>query len=148
MELARLASKQQAISPAGPFLVRRATEVLKSKKITTLSRMVFGNLLGDIFFLVGSPPVGNGDLLVLWPALASGTWKWATIGQKTTKSLFPAGGGPTKKKYFPRKLRKTIPHSVVPSFPTKVPLAAGNCVFVFSARARNFFKCQRPKMGP
>ena len=29
--------------------------------------------------------------------------------------------------------------------PPKVPLAPGNCIFVFSARARNFSKCPRPK---
>ena len=36
--------------------------------------------------------------------------------QKTTKSLFSAGGGPTKKRLFPRMLRKTVPDSVVTFF--------------------------------
>ena len=31
--------------------------------------------------------------------------------------------------------------------PIKVPLAPGNCGFVFTARARNFSPCQRPEMG-
>ena len=32
-------------------------------------------------------------------------------------------------------------------FSIKVPLAPGNCDFVFSAQARNFSECQRPEMG-
>ena len=66
-------------------------------------------------------------------------------GPNPTTSLFPAGGGPTKKKYFPRKVQKTFLNSVVTFFSIKVPLAP-YCVFVFSGWARNFSKCQRPKM--
>ena len=32
-------------------------------------------------------------------------------------------------------------------FSPKVPLAPGNCVFLFLARARNFSKCPRPRTG-
>ena len=57
---------------------------------------------------------------------------------------FPAGGGPTEKKSFSRKLRKTILDSVATFFFHLGPRAPGNCVF---ARVRDFSKCQRPKMG-
>ena len=61
----------------------------------------------------------------------------AKTGQKPTQSPFPTGGGPTKKKLVLRKLRKTIPDSVATFFfSPKVPLAPGNCVFLFLARAR------------
>ena len=61
--------QQQATSPAGPFLAPRATGVPKSKKnATTLSGMVFRNFRA-ILFLVGPPPVRNGDLVVFWPIL-------------------------------------------------------------------------------
>ena len=63
MELARLAtSKQQATrntqqaSSTGPFLVRRAEGVLKSKKnVTTPSRIIFRNFLGNNFFFGLTP---------------------------------------------------------------------------------------------
>ena len=35
-----------------------------------------------------------------------------------------------------------------PDSPPQVPLAPGNCVLVFSARARNFSEGQGPKRGP
>ena len=34
------------------------------------------------------------------------------------------------------------------TFPPKVPLAPGNCVFLFLARALNFSKYPRPRTGP
>ena len=34
-----------------------------------------------------------------------------------------------------------------PDFPPKVPLAPGNCIFIFSARAQNLSKCPRPKQA-
>ena len=42
------------------------------KNVTTLSGMVFRNLLGKDFFLVGPPPAGNGKLVGVWPIL--GLW--------------------------------------------------------------------------
>ena len=44
---------------------------------------------------------------------------------ESTKLLFPASGGPTKKRSFPRKLQKTIPDSVVTLFPFRDPFAVG-----------------------
>ena len=89
-------SKQQATSSTGPFLVRRAEGVPKSRKnVTTLSGDVFRNFLGDNFFSVGPPPDGNGDLVIFWPVLGrrpqarnSGT------GPKTGKRKFPGARGP------------------------------------------------------
>ena len=69
----------------------------------------------------------------------------AKTGQNTTKSPFPTGGGPTEQKVVPQKV--AIPDSVATFFLPKVPLAPGDCVFLFSARAWNFSKCPRPKTG-
>ena len=107
----------------------------------------FCNFLGNNLYSGRTPPVGNGDLVVIWPVLASGTWKWAKMGQKPTKLLFPAGERLTKTNSVPRKLRKTIPDSLTTFFSIKVPLAPGNCVFLFLARAQNSSKCPRPRTG-
>ena len=100
MELARLTSnKQQAsnkqASSAGPFLVHRAERVPKSKKnVTTLSKMVFHNCLGNNFFLVGPPPVGNGDLVGFWPILGRGHLEKFRAWAKNRKTQFPGARGP------------------------------------------------------
>ena len=55
--------------------------------------MGFRNFLGDKFFLVGPPPIGNGDLVVFWPVLGRGHiekfWDWA----KNRKTLFLGARG-------------------------------------------------------
>ena len=88
MELARLASQQQAsklASSAGPFLVRRAEGVPKSrKKVTTLSGMVlvFRNCLGTTFF---RSETNRSETVIWWvfdPFWAAGTERNSRPGLK------------------------------------------------------------------
>ena len=73
----RLASsKQQASSSAGPFLGPKAAGVPKSKKKLHVIRDGISQLSRQqVFFLVGPPPVGNGDLVVFRPVLALGMYR-------------------------------------------------------------------------
>ena len=92
-----MSSKQQAAasSSAGPFLGPRVTGVPKSRKKNgiPLCGMVYRTFLGDNFFSVGPPPVGNGDLVGFWPVLGLGHlekfWAWA----KNRKTQFPGARG-------------------------------------------------------
>ena len=89
--------QQQAASPAGPRAGFAAKGAPKwRKKATTLSGMVFRNFIGNDLFSGRTPPVGNGDLVVVWPVL--GLWHlekscvWAGSGRKTEKHNFPVLG--------------------------------------------------------
>ena len=64
----------------------------------------------QLFFSVRPPPVGNSDLLVFRPVLASDTWKNSGPGQKARKYNFPVlgallGGKSGRPKSFSPKLR-------------------------------------------
>ena len=103
MELARLASssKQQATSPAGPFLGPRATGLPKSKKnnVATLSRSL--QLSRERFFFQSDPHVvGNDDLVGFWPALGLGHLEKFRARAENRKTQFPAA--PKRKKKLPR----------------------------------------------
>ena len=113
----RLASsKQQASSSAGPFLGPKAAGVPKSKKklhvirdgISQLSRQL-------VFFLVGPPPVGNGDLVVFRPVLGLGHLQKFRAQAENTKMQFPGalfrGGIRPPQKFL--KLRNFVTISVV-----------------------------------
>ena len=69
---------------------------------------------GNFFFPLRDPECREIVFLCFWPG--------PKMGQKPTKSPFPTGGGPTKKKLFPRQLRKTIRDSVVTFFSISGPL--------------------------
>ena len=75
------------------------------------------------FFSV-SGPLAPGNRVFLFLAQSRNFSKCLRpkTGQNTTKSPFPTGEGPTEKKSFPRKLRKTIPDSVVTFFLILGPL--------------------------
>ena len=80
--------------------------------------MVFRNFLGNDFFFRSDPRRSETVIYwyfgPFWPRALGNGPEWA---KKTTKSLFPAGGGPTQKYFLPRKLQKTIPDSVGTSPP-------------------------------
>ena len=68
---------------------RRAEGVPKPKKnVTTLSGVLFRNLLGNNFFSVGPPAAGNSDLVVFWPVLGPGHLEkfWAQKWPKKAKN--------------------------------------------------------------
>ena len=69
-------------------------------------------------------PLAPGKCIFVFPARARNCFKRPRpkMGQNTTKSPFPTSGGPTEKELFPRKLRKTIPDSMVPFFSISGPL--------------------------
>ena len=56
--------------------------------------MVFRNFLGNNFFSVGPPPVGNGDLVVVWPVLGGGHLEKFRDWAKNRKTQFPGARGP------------------------------------------------------
>ena len=77
----------------------------------------------------------------------------AVLGQSGLEKLVfrdfsPVGVRRPKRKMQKKRCRMSKRNSlggrIPPPPPPKVPLAPGNCVFVFYARARNFTKCQRP----
>ena len=74
--------------------------------------MVFPNFLGNNFFSVGPPTVGNGDLVVFWPVLGrrhlEKFWDWA----KNRKTRFPGARGPK----FEKKKVITLSGMVVRNF--------------------------------
>ena len=56
--------------------------------------MVFHNFLGnDLFFLVGPPPVGNGDLVGCWLVLGQGHLKNFRASVENRKTQFPSARG-------------------------------------------------------
>ena len=73
---------------------------------------------------------------------------WATTWDKTSILCFPAPGVRWVKTQNVKKLRTTVPDSVVTVFSISGPLAPGNHVFPFLTRARNFCKCLRPQNRP
>ena len=56
--------------------------------------MVFRNFLGNNFFSVRPPPVGNGDLVVFWPVLGHGHLEKFQDWAKNRKTQFPGARGP------------------------------------------------------
>ena len=101
MEFARLASdnkrasnKQQA-SSTGPFLVRRAEGVPKSKKCYHAIRDNFPQPSREQLFFRSDPQVvAKGDLLGVWPVLDPGHLKKFQARVKNGKTRFPGARGP------------------------------------------------------
>ena len=110
MQLARLASSKQQLAPQGPFRPpgQQGSQIEK-KNVTTLSGMGFRNFLGyRVFFLVGPPPVGNGDLVVFWPVLGRGHLEKFRARAGKRKTQFPVARGP-KTELFYRVVRHGCP---------------------------------------
>ena len=94
-------SKQQA-STAGPFLGPRATGTPKwNKNVTTLSGMVFRNFLGKNFLSIGTPPIGNGDLLGFGLVRGPGHLEKFRAWAENRKMLFPGARGTFEEKICP-----------------------------------------------
>ena len=92
------ASKQLCRALSGPQSNRRP-EI--EKNVTALSGMVFRNFCGTNFFLVGPPPVGNGDLVVFWPVLGLGHLEKFRARAENRKTQFPGARGTFGEKVCP-----------------------------------------------
>ena len=70
--------------------------------------MVFRNFLGNNFFWVGPPPVGNSDLVVFWPVLSGGHLRKFRARAKNRKTQFCGprgtfgGGNRPPQKFLPK----------------------------------------------
>ena len=91
-----MSSKQHATSKK---LASRSPKI--EKNVTTLSGFVCRSCLGNNFFVVGPPPVGNSDLVGFGPILGRRYLEKFRYRAKNRKTQFPGARGPEteKKKY-------------------------------------------------